>query len=118
MFERSQPSYKPIWGNSMAPQVPENFGAPLKGAGKPLSPHVFILKMLSFLLPPRRQDLCCHFSLCGHIDLPQHGGRLHVRADTSENHYPQRLSWGDGLLPRGMLLVRARPQGGGGHIAF
>ena len=34
MFERSRQSYKPIWRNWLAPQAPENFGAPFKGAGR------------------------------------------------------------------------------------
>ena len=77
MFERSRPSSKPKWRNWLAPQAPEHFGAPFKGAGRTGHP---ILKMLSFfwafsLGPQEGRFLCSRFQIWAISIFPRHGDK-------------------------------------------
>ena len=63
MFERSRPSYKPNWRNWLAPQAPENFGAPFKGAGRTGHPICLYSKCSVFSghfpsLGPQEGSIC------------------------------------------------------------
>ena len=65
MFERSRPSYKPKWRNRLAPQAPENFGAPFGGAGITGHPCVYTqnaqFSSQHFCWAPKRAGFVQHF---------------------------------------------------------